>query len=35
MDDNQYARAARDNLKVCQAHLQPKACDCYDSYMGK
>lgn len=25
MDDNQYARAARDNLKVCQAHLQPKA----------
>ena len=35
MDDNQYARAARDNLKVCQAHLQPKACDCYDPYMGK
>ena len=35
MDDNQYARAARDNLKVCQAHLQPKACDCYAPYMGK
>jgi len=35
MDNNQYAKAARDNLKVCQAHLQPKACDCYDPYCGK